>query len=126
MRLFIILVVLSVSSAAFALDANSSFPQFCEEWMQKLVVREQRNVSHIQWQQESNGVKGSYIGYTQEHTCTTKVGTASVPVGKISYREIRYEKSGPSIVAAESSRPHPVETTEITEIFRYDAGKWIY
>jgi len=127
MRWMIMLAVLAVSGAAYAQDAAAgAFPQFCEEWMQKLAAREQRNVANIKWAEAADGVSGEYIGYGQEHTCVTKTGTQSVPVGKITYREVRYEKHGGSVSDAEKNPPQAVETTEITEIFRYSAGKWIY
>lgn len=121
-------VLLAFATAAHAQksDVATAFEGFCTEWMHKLEAREQANVTHIKWETDSDGVHGDYIGYTQEHTCTMKTGTNSVPVGKITYREIRYEKRGPSIAEAEHSPSHPVETTEVTEIFRYDKGKWIY
>lgn len=126
MPLLVLLLVITFAPAVRADDAASMFPQFCDEWMQRLAVREQRNVAHIQWQQNDGGVKGDYVGYTQDHTCVTKEGTKSVPVGKITYVEIRYEKQGGTVADAEQSVARPVESTEITEIFRYSDGKWIY
>lgn len=119
-------VLMLLSTAAVAEDAAAAFPSFCEEWMHKLEVREENNVSHIKWEPDGTGVLGDYIGYTREHTCTIKDGTNSVPVGEIVYREIRYEKRGGTVAEAEHSTAQPVETTEVTEIFRFDKGKWIY
>lgn len=126
MRIFVLLILLAVTTAARAEDPASSFPQFCDEWIEKLVVREHDNVTHIKWESEGSVVKGAYIGYTHQHTCVTKMGTQSTPVGKITYLEIKYEKLGPTAEEAEHNSPRPVETTEITEIFRYAGGKWIY
>jgi hypothetical protein len=122
-----LLAVVLLGAAARAEDPTSQFEGFCQEWMHKLEAREQNNVTHIQWQTNGEGVTGDYTGYyTHEHTCIVKSGTASVPVGKITYREIRYEKHGGNVSEAEHSDPRPVETTDVTEIFRYDKGKWIY
>ena len=129
MRTVIVLcILLAVGTTARAQDAAvaSAFEGFCIEWMHKLEAREQANVTHIKWETGADGVHGEYIGYTQEHTCTMKSGTGNVPVGKIIYREIRYEKRGSSVKEAEGSAAHPVETTEVTEIFRYEKGKWVY
>lgn len=126
MRLFVLLVLLMVTTAARAEDAADSFPQFCDEWIEKLAARERDNVAHIKWESEGSTVKGKYIGYTHEHTCVTKMGSQSTPVGKITYREIKYEKLGPTVEEAEHTAARPVEVTEITEIFRYAEGKWIY
>ncbi len=118
--------VLLWSGAAFGGDAASAFPSFCEEWMHKLEEREENNVTHIKWETNSDGVLGVYVGYTHEHTCNLKDGTGHVPVGKIVYREIRYEKRGATVADAERSEAQPSEITEVTEIFRYSNGKWIY
>jgi hypothetical protein len=127
MKLFVFVCTLvALCVPVYAQDAEAAFRNFCEEWMQKLAAREHDNVASIKWQQDAYGVQGGYIGYTQEHTCLTKAGTASVPVGEIIYREIRYEKHGASIPEAERSVAHPVATTEITEIFRFAGGRWIY
>ena len=127
MRILLSLVCLGlVSSTALAGDAASAFPTFCEEWMGKLAARERDNVSHIKWDKLPEGVKGEYVGYlTQDHTCTTK-DLSGVPVGKIIYREIRYEKRGDTMADAEKSAPRAIDATEVTEIFRYANGKWIY
>lgn len=119
-------IALCAPPHAQAQDAASAFKGFCEGWMHKLQDREQINASHIKWQTAPAGVHGAYIGYTRKHTCTVKNGTASVPVGTIRYLEVRYEKQGSSIEQAEHSRPRPVETTEVTEIFRFSGGKWVY
>jgi len=126
MRLLALLILLAVAPAVRAQDFAGTFPQFCDEWIEKLSVRERDNVAHIKWEAEGSVVKGEYIGYTHEHTCVTKMGTQSTPVGKITYREIKYEKLGPTVEDAERNPARPVETTEITEIFRYAGGKWIY
>jgi hypothetical protein len=112
--------------AESAADVETKFNAFCEEWMGKLAARERDNVGSIQWETRADGVIGDYTAYSTEHTCVLKSGTGDVPVGKITYREYRYEKRGASIPEAKSSPPHPVETTEVTEIFRYSAGQWIY
>ena len=126
MRLVALLILLTVTTVARAEDPADSFPQFCDEWIEKLAARERDNVAHIKWESDGNVVKGDYVGYTREHTCVTKMGTQSTPVGKIIYREIKYQKLGPTVEEAEHTAARAVETTEITEIFRYAGGKWIY
>ena len=113
------------SSTALAGDVASQFTVFCEEWMGKLAARQEHNVTHIKWDAKPDGVKGEYVGYTHEHTCTLKDG-AQVPIGKIIYREIVWQKHGGTIPEAEKSEAQAIETTEVTEIFRYAAGKWVY
>jgi len=113
------------STAAVAGDVASQFDSFCVEWMGKLAARQEHNITHIKWDTKPEGVKGEYVGYTTEHTCTLKNET-QVPIGKIIYREMVYQKAGGSIPEAEKSEARAIETTEVTEIFRYAAGKWVY
>jgi hypothetical protein len=127
MRLYgTLFLAVVLNGAALAQDAATAFPSFCEEWMHKLEVREQNNVTHIKWESNADGVQGAYVGYTHEHTCTLKDGSGHVPVGEIIYREIRYEKRGSTIADAQQSEARPSEITEVTEIFRYSNGKWVY
>jgi len=118
--------MLLVAGVASAEDPVATFQGFCDDWMQRLLSRESVNVANIQWQTDDGGVRGDYIGYTPDHVCITKTGTAGVPVGKITYREVRYEKRGGSVAEAERNTAAAVETTEVTEIFRYASGQWIY
>ena len=113
------------ATAATAGDVASQFDLFCTEWMGKLAARQEHNIAHIKWDTKPDGVKGEYVGYTTEHTCTLKNET-QVPIGKIVYREIVFQKAGGTISEAEKSEAHAIETTEVTEIFRYAGGKWVY
>ena len=106
--------------------AAAAFPKFCEEWMEKLAQRERINITGIKWQPSSVGVRGVYTGYSREHSCLTKTGTDNVPVGRITYMELQYEKEGKSESEAAKSPPRAVETVEVTEIFRYGGGQWLY
>ena len=106
-------------------QVTEAFQTFCQEWMQKLAVRERDNIANIKWNTKPDGVQGEYVGYTQDHTCVVKNEDAD-PVGKIAYEEVRYEKRGATVAEAEKSPPHPVETTAVTELFHFENGKWIY
>jgi len=105
---------------------KEAFEEFCQEWMHKLQAREEHNVANIKWDSNSDGILGEYVGYyTRDYSCKLADGS-KVPVGKIMYEEVRYLKRGPTVTEAQQSPPHPVETTSVTEIFRYDHGKWVY
>lgn len=114
------------SAPAHAQAAKNSFPTFCKEWVQKLAERERRNQSLIEWREEQGQVRGTYIGYSKQHQCEYKEAKDSTPLGKITYLEVRYEKRGPTRQEAERNPAQPVETTEVTEIFRYAKGQWLY
>jgi hypothetical protein len=106
-------------------EVTQAFQTFCQEWMQKLEAREHDNIKNIKWNTTSEGVQGEYVGYTREHTCIVK-DEYKEPVGEIIYQEVRYERRGATIAEAGNNPPRPLETTAVTEIFRYENGKWIY
>ncbi|MFI5398519.1 MAG: hypothetical protein ACHQ9S_23560 [Candidatus Binatia bacterium] len=106
-------------------EVQQAFDVFCQEWMQKLAVREHDNIVHIHWDTKPDGVEGEYVGYTPDHTCVVKDGSIA-PVGKIAYQEVRYAKRGKTVEEAQESPARPLETTAVTEIFRHDGVKWIY
>ena len=49
-----------------------------------------------------------------------------MPVGTITYRELRYQQSGTSQAEAMQSEPRVIEIVEVIEIFRFTNGKWVY
>jgi len=118
----------AVDVKAVGEKAAGAFAAFCDEWMKKLAVREHDNKAQIKWQTGDDGARGEYVGYSQEHTCQMREYTdpTSVPVGTITYREYRYQKKGPSPADAANTEPSIIEATEVTEIFRFTAGKWVY
>jgi len=106
--------------------AIASFQTFCGEWLEKLVLREEQNVAQIEWVTSDIGVRGVFIGYSRRGQCEAKSGTDAVPVGKLTYRQVTYEKKGPNVSAAELSAARPLDVAEVTEIFHYADGRWIY
>lgn len=106
---------------------GDSFRLFCTDWMGKLAERETRNSQNIAWETGLDWVQGSYVGYTADHTCEVMDKESDAPVGRISYLEIKWEKRGMTIPLADGTQPTAVETTEVTEFFRYgDEGTWEY
>jgi hypothetical protein len=112
--------------AAARSNLDSSFDTFCGEWGKKLHEREVHNIASIKWDSGTSWVQGTYVGYSEPLSCAVEPDSGTVPVGKIIYHEFVYEKRGPSIKAAEGEPGQAVETTEVTEIFRYQNGKWVY
>jgi len=104
---------------------TAAFQTFCQEWMQKLAVREHDNIANIKWETKPDGVHGEYVGYPQDHTCVVK-NQDTEPVGKIAYQEVRYEKYGTTIAEAKNNPPRAIEATAVTELFRFEKDKWIY
>ncbi|HYD47713.1 MAG TPA: hypothetical protein VEB21_05165 [Terriglobales bacterium] len=119
------------AAAAAAEDAGgenplaASFREFCKEWQGKLAEREVRNASLIKWDQGAGWVQGTYTGFAPDYTCTVD-GRGANTIGKIVYLEVKYEKRGATIEEAQKQPPHALETTEVTEIFRFEKGAWVY
>lgn len=107
-------------------DLDDSFKVFCGEWGKKLHEREIFNIKQIKWDTGQNWVQGTYVGYSEPKSCMVEPDSGPVPVGKIIYHEFVYEKRGGTVPEAESGAGKAVETTEVTEIFRYTNGKWVY
>ena len=103
------------------------FRVFCDSWMQKLRDRDSYNVAHIAWEKGGDGgVGGEYISYGTDRTCSAREEPGKDPIGKITYREIRYRRQGATPTAAMSGGGTIVEQTDVTEIFRYGKGRWQY
>ena len=100
---------------------------FCVKWMGFLETRERDNKKGIKWEKKAAGISGHYVGYSKEYDCVMKERSSNgTPVATIQYKEYVYEKSGTSQGEAEQKEPSVVEATEVTEIFRYNKGEWVY
>jgi hypothetical protein len=102
------------------------FRTFCDTWMGKLRDRNTYNDAHIAWTKGAAGVVGEYVNYGADRTCIAREEPGKDPIGKITYREIRYRKEGATEAAATASVGTIVEQTDVTEIFRYAKGRWQY
>jgi hypothetical protein len=123
------IVVLCASAARAGDDVVAArFESFCADWMKKLEARERDNRAAIKWKAGADGVEGEYVGYSHEHRCQLKpaLGPGSTPIGKIIYTELVYRQAGKSTAEAMKVDPRAVDATEVTEIFRYSGGKWVY
>jgi len=106
----------SSSGAGAEAQARSAFDAFSQTWMEKL-----RSASAIRTVSTSSGstVKRFSTTHTQEVKPT---GSASNPfVGVLHYTEESYNCSD-----AAQKNCTLVESTPVTEIFRYQNGKWVY
>lgn len=102
------------------------FRAFCDTWMAKLQERNAYNTAHIAWSKGGAGVVGEYLSYGTDRTCIAREEPGKDPIGKITYREIKYRKEGATETAAMGAAGTIVEQTDVTEIFRYAKGRWQY
>jgi hypothetical protein len=99
--------------------AERSFNEFAKGWMQKMARVETQNRAHPK---VASGV-ASYRGYTDDFQIELKpTGSNTAPwVGILRYNELLYTCADQ---LAKSCSPS--KTTRVTEIFRFQGGKWIY
>jgi len=106
--------------------ASAQFPSFCKDWERKLGDRERDNVTHPAWQTHNGVAIGTYLGYSKIESCTSKEASNGTPIGELSYHEINYAKTGPTLDAARNAPPKVTGETQTMEIFSWDKGKWFY
>jgi hypothetical protein len=108
-------------------EAAKKFETFCGGWLDKLRERERFNRTRIEWRKEPSGVVGEYVGYdTKTYRMHPPADVQASPVGKLVYMELRLRITGESEAAALKNGPQIIEQTEVTELFRYDRGAWVY
>ena len=124
-RLLTVCAFVGSSSAAFASEpaaiapsdpayakAESSFQSFAAEWMRKMAAAEAHE------KKVANG--GAYRGYDDDFKIELKAtGSPTAPyVGLLRYQEHQCAAGG---------QPCKVtSTTAVTEIFRFQGGRWVY
>ncbi len=102
------------------------FRGFCDIWMQKLRDRETYNTAHIKWETHEGLVSGEHVGYGAESACSAREDPGKDPIGKLTYREMRYRRVGANETAALAAPGTIIEQSDVTEIFRYAKGRWQY
>jgi hypothetical protein len=108
-------------------ELKNTFKTFCDGWMIKLRERERNNIAHIEWKPGDRGVVGEYVGYDTENiTIPDITNPDKQPIGRVVYMELKLRLSGTSDVDALAQKPEIIERTEVTELFRYDHGNWVY
>ena len=92
-----------------------------------LEQREADNRRKVKWQPGGTGVTGTLVRYSKDYDCIMKEkSTNGTPIATIVYREYIYSAAGPSKDEALAAQPTVVDATEVTEIFRYTKGEWVY
>lgn len=102
------------------------FRGFCDVWMQKLRDRETYNTAHIKWETRDGRVVGEYVAYGAESACSAREDPGKDPIGKLTYREMRYRREGGTETEALAKPGTMIEQSDVTEIFRFAKGRWQY
>jgi hypothetical protein len=130
----ILVAVLAIAPPAWAeavADASPGhdFEGFCSRWMEKLRLREAKNLRTARIVKNGTGYVGEFKGYGRRALrCRARAtGSPSTPwVGQLVYEEIVYRKRGKSLDAARSSKPEIAARTHVLEIFKFDGSRWVY
>jgi hypothetical protein len=106
---------------------QETFTTFCDSWVDKLRERQRHNLATIKWQTSPEGVVGEYVGYDTDHIGPETVDHPDeTPIGKLVYMELKLRLAGPTEAHALAKDPEVIERTEVTELFRFNQGAWVY
>ena len=104
-----------------------TFAEFCATWVEKLRERERHNLSSVKWEPVGENVVAEYVGYdTNNIGPQTVAHVDTTPIGKLIYLELKLRRTGKSKEDALTRDPEIVERTEVTELFRFNNGVWVY
>lgn len=107
----------------------TSFENFTKGWMAKLEQVSQQNSRELKPEPAANGrLVGRYVCYGPD--CVREVrGTDSKTtpyVGIIRYAQKAMEKEGETPQKMKAHPGLPTGEIQVTEIFRYTSGRWVY
>lgn len=100
--------------------AERSFNEFAKGWMQKMARVESDNRARPKLAADGNA---SYRGYADDFQIELKAtGSKTAPwVGILRYHEMLY-----TCLDRAAKSCSPGRATRVTEIFRFQGGKWVY
>jgi len=103
--------------------AERSFNEFASSWMQKMERLEAANRAKPKLESIGGMTVANYRGYAEDFNIELKpTGSKTAPwVGILRYNEMQF-----SCADQAATRCSPSKTTRVTEIFRFQGGKWIY
>ena len=103
--------------------ARTSFSDFARSWMAKMAENEAQNRKNPTVQPGPSENMLTYRGFGEDFTVELRpTGHPSAPfVGILRYNEQVYRCNGVS-----ASKCSVVSSLPVTEIFRYQGGRWIY
>jgi hypothetical protein len=103
--------------------AERSFDDFAKIWMQKMAKAESQNRTKPKLAPLAGAMVASYRGYEDGYVIELKpTGSKTAPwVGILRYHELTYTCADKSTKACA-----PSKKMRVTEIFRFQGGKWVY
>jgi hypothetical protein len=117
--------VLTVVSEDIAL---ATFDAFTIEWMKKLEQTEEFHRTQARISQSSDGFSAEYTGYLpHRYIHVKKTEATDTPyVGILTYYERKLRCNAKTKDEALKGPFDQVETSQVSEIFRFTKGKWVY
>jgi hypothetical protein len=106
----------------------AAFDAFTLEWMKKLADTEEFRKSRAQVKQSLDGFSAEYTGYLpHRYIHIKKTESADTPyVGILTYYEKTLRCTGKTKEEALQGPFNQVDTGQVSEIFRFTKGKWVY
>lgn len=103
--------------------AERSFNDFASTWMQKMERIETANRAKPKLESVGGTTVASYRGYDEDFEIELKpTGSKSAPwVGILRYHELQF-----SCADSAARSCSPSKKVRVTEIFRFQGGKWVY
>lgn len=103
--------------------AERSFDEFAKGWMQKMARLESQNRAKPTVGSHGGAMVASYRGYDGDYKIELKpTGSSTAPwVGILRYHELTYTCADQSTASCS-----PSKKMRVTEIFRFQGGKWVY
>lgn len=117
------LTVGAVSAENSAQERAESLQLACAARMQDLKAKEAEHLEEVRWEIVPEGLRGVYIGYAPDFTCTVGNDPDS-KTARMHYQEVVYEKRGGGTRRAKRAEPKPLEIREVTVILSYQGGVW--
>jgi hypothetical protein len=108
--------------------ALATFDTFTVDWMKKLEQAEDFHKTRAQAVESPDGFAAEYVGYIPNRYITVKkTDSSDTPyVGILTYFEKKLRCAGKTKEQALQGPFDQVETSQVSEIFRFTKGKWVY
>ena len=108
--------------------ARASFDVFTRQWMQKLAETEDFQKKRMQIKQTQEGFVAEYTGYLPYRYTTIKLtrSEATPFIGILTYYKKTMRSVGKTKKQAVDGLFKHAETSQVSEIFRYTKGEWVY
>ena len=108
--------------------ALAAFDTFTIEWMKKLEGTEDFHKTRAQAVESPDGFTAEYVGYIPDRSIRVKkTDSVDTPyVGILIYSEKTLRCAGKTKEEALQGPFDQVETSQVSEIFRFTKGKWVY